>query len=33
MAEKEIPINLSCNFKRIPARKDQIKKVSTVRIK
>jgi len=33
MAEKEMPINLSWSFKRIPARNDQIKKVKTVKIK
>jgi hypothetical protein len=33
MAEKAIPINLSWSFNKIPARKDQTKKVRVVRMK
>jgi hypothetical protein len=33
MAEKAIPMNLSWSFNKIPARKDQTKKVRMVRMK
>ncbi len=33
MAEKAIPMNLSWSFNKIPARKDQTKKVRVVRMK